>query len=92
MSNLVITVESGSDLTEEMARQYGIFIVPMYVQFKDETRADGSFPASDVCRYFKETGKVPRPAAVPRRTTEKYSMRSTASGRKRRFCTWPIRR
>ena len=60
MSNLVITVESGSDLTEEMARQYGIFIVPMYVQFKDETRADGSFPASDVCRYFKETGKVPK--------------------------------
>ena len=34
MSNLVITVESGSDLTEEMARQYGIFIVPMYVQFQ----------------------------------------------------------
>ena len=60
MSNLVITVESGSDLTEEMARQYGIFIVPMYVQFKDETRADGSFPVSDVCRYFKETGKVPK--------------------------------
>lgn len=60
MNNLVITVESGSDMPEDLAGQYGIFIVPMYVQFGDKTCADGSFPPSEVCRYFKETGKVPK--------------------------------
>ena len=60
MSNLVITVESGSDMPEELAQRYGIFVIPMYVQFGDETREDGSFPPSEVCRYFKETGQAPK--------------------------------
>ena len=60
MSNIVITVESGADMPEKLAEHYGIHIVPMYVQFGTVSRADGTFPPTDVCRYFEKTGKVPK--------------------------------
>lgn len=60
MSNIVITVESGSDMPRETAEKYGIFIIPMYVQFGSESKADGTFWPGEVCRYFAETGKIPK--------------------------------
>ncbi len=59
-SNIVLVAETGSDLTPELAAEYGIYLVPMYVTMGDKTLDDGSFPPEDVCTYYDRTGKVPK--------------------------------
>lgn len=60
MKNIIIMAESGSDLTKELASQYGIEVVPMHVTFENESLDDGSFPVEDIVKYYKETGKLPK--------------------------------
>lgn len=60
MSKIVLTAESGSDLTPELARAYGITIVPMHVSFGGETRDDGSFPVTEMFDHYKKTRDLPR--------------------------------
>ena len=52
--------ETGSDVSKEMAGKYGIYIVPMHVNFGDDTYDDGSFPVEKIRDYYKETGKLPK--------------------------------
>ena len=59
-SNIVLVAETGSDITPELAQEYGIWLVPMYVTMGDQTLDDGTFPAEDVCAYYDRTGKVPK--------------------------------
>ena len=59
MSNIVLVAETGSDITLELAREYGIYLVPMHVSMGDVTLDDGTFPPEDVCAYYDRTGKAP---------------------------------
>lgn len=59
MKNIIITAESGSDITPELARKYGIYIVPMHVTMGGKSYEDGVFPPEDICKYYEETGKLP---------------------------------
>ena len=56
---IVLMAETGSDITPELAEEYGIFLVPMHVSMGDRTLDDGAFPPEDVCAYYNATGKVP---------------------------------
>ena len=56
---ILITAETGSDITKEMARELGIILIPMHVAMGNETLDDGSFPPEDVCAYYDKTGKCP---------------------------------
>ena len=58
--NIILVAETGSDITPELAKEYGIWLVPMYVTMGDRTLDDGTFPAEDVCAYYERTGKVPK--------------------------------
>lgn len=60
MGNIVLLAETGSDITREVAEKYGIYMVPMHVSFGGETKDDGTFPAEDICRYYEETGHLPK--------------------------------
>ena len=60
MRKIILVAESGSDVTPELARQYGIEIVPMHVSFGEETKDDGFFPTEEVVDYFRRTGKIPQ--------------------------------
>lgn len=60
MSNIIITVESGSDMPRDLAQHYGIHVVPMHITFGEQTKADGSFPVSDICDYYDEFDKIPK--------------------------------
>ena len=60
MSNIIVTVESGSDMPKDLAQHYGIHVVPMHITFGDQTKKDGSFPVSDICDYYGESGKIPK--------------------------------
>ena len=55
MSSIILVAETGSDITPQLAVQYGIAMVPMHVNFDDETFDDGSFPTQKICDYYKET-------------------------------------
>ena len=60
---IVLIAETGSDITPELAKEYGIFLVPMHVSMGDKTLDDGTFPPEDVCAYYDATGKVPQTSA-----------------------------
>lgn len=57
MKEIIIAAETGSDITPEMAAEYGIRIAPMHVTFGSETFDDGSFPPEKICDYYKDGGK-----------------------------------
>ena len=60
MKKIIIMAESGSDLTRELAAQYGIEIVPMHVTFENESLDDGTFEVEKIVDYYKNTGKLPK--------------------------------
>ena len=59
MSHIRLIAETGSDITPELAREFGIELVPMHVSLGDQTLDDGTFPPEDVCAYYDRTGKCP---------------------------------
>ena len=60
VSRIILMAESGSDISPELAKEYGIEIVPMHVAFGGETRDDGSFPVTQMFEHYKKTHEPPR--------------------------------
>ena len=60
MQKIIILAETGSDISPELAEEYGIRLVPMHVSFGNITKDEGSFPPEEVCEYYEKTGKVPK--------------------------------
>ena len=56
---ILITAETGSDITKELAQELGILLIPMHVSMGTETLDDGTFPPEEICAYYDRTGKVP---------------------------------
>jgi DegV family protein with EDD domain len=64
MPEIIVATESGSDLPEEIVRQYQIQVAPMHVIMNNVSYDDGHFPIDMVFDYFEETGKIPTTSAV----------------------------
>ena len=64
MRTIILTTESGTDLSKDRARELGIHVIPMHVVFGDTSRDDGSFPVTEVFDYFKRTKRIPTTSAV----------------------------
>ena len=62
---ILITAETGSDISREMAEELGIQLIPMHVSLGNETLDDGTFPPEDVCAYYDKTGKCPTATFTP---------------------------
>jgi len=60
MKKIILVAETGSDVNAELAKEYGIEIVPMHVSFDDETLDDGAFPVERIVEYYQKTGKLPK--------------------------------
>ncbi|MBQ7895014.1 MAG: DegV family EDD domain-containing protein [Oscillospiraceae bacterium] len=60
MMSIILMAETGSDITTQLAAQYGIKIVPMHVSFDSETLDDGAFPVQKIVDYYKLTGRLPK--------------------------------
>ena len=56
---IILVAETGSDVTAELAKELGVYLIPMHVSMGDKTLDDGAFPPEDVCAYYDRTGKVP---------------------------------
>lgn len=71
MKKIIIAAESGSDIPKEYIEKYNLYILPMYVNFADESLEDGSFPVEKIFRYYKQTHKLPSTSAVSPESYEK---------------------
>lgn len=60
MAKIVLVAESGSDISPELAKEYGIHVVPMHVTFDDETFDDGSFPVEKIVEFYRNGKKLPK--------------------------------
>lgn len=60
MSKIILVAETGSDISKELAAEYNIHIVPMHVNFDDESLDDGAFPVEKIPEFYKETGRLPK--------------------------------
>ena len=58
-NKILITAETGSDITPALAEELGVLLIPMHVSMGNQTLDDGAFPPEDVCAYYDRTGKVP---------------------------------
>lgn len=58
MHDYILLAETGSDIPADLAARYGVQTVPMHVAFGDETKDDGTFPATDIYRFFERTGTL----------------------------------
>ena len=58
MHDYILLAETGSDIPADLAKLYGVETVPMHVAFGDETRDDGTFPVTDIYRFFERTGTL----------------------------------
>lgn len=60
MSNIILVAETGADIPPALAQQYGIYLVPMHVTMGDKTLDDASFPSEEICKYYNQTGRLPK--------------------------------
>ena len=60
MNNIILVAETGSDITKDIAKEMGIFLVPMHVTMGDNTYDDGTFPVEKICEYYNNTNKIPK--------------------------------
>lgn len=60
MKKIILVAETGSDVNAELAKEYGVEIVPMHVSFDTETLDDGAFPVEKIVEYYQTTGKLPK--------------------------------
>lgn len=60
MKQIILVAETGSDITPQLAAQYGIKMVPMHVTFGEDTYDDGSFSPEKIKDYYQQTGKLPK--------------------------------
>lgn len=75
MKSIILVAETGSDITPELAKQYGIKIVPMHVTFGEEALDDGTFSPEKIRDYYKTTGKLPKTSgSTPEDFTQVFDM------------------
>lgn len=60
MSRIVLVVETGSDITPELAAKYNIQVVPMHVRIGEKLYDDGSFPVQKIVDHYYATGFLPK--------------------------------
>lgn len=59
MVRFILVAETGSDITPEVAKDLGIEIVPMHVNFGGHDLDDGSFPPEDLYENYRRTKELP---------------------------------
>lgn len=64
MRTIVLTTESGSDLTTETCEKHHILSVPFGLNFPDRTVDDGQIAVQEIYDFYKETKAIPKTNAV----------------------------
>ncbi len=64
MTKIILTTESGADLSEKSLKKYNILTVPFSVNFPDRTVYDGQISVQEIYDYYEKTKKIPKTNAV----------------------------
>lgn len=56
---IILSAETGSDITPALAKELGVLLIPMHVSMGADTLDDGTFPPEEVCAYYDRMGKIP---------------------------------
>lgn len=65
MKKVVITADSAADIPDEVAKKYGIKIMPMHVIIDSEEKNDGiDITALEIFEHVEKTGEIPKTSAV----------------------------
>lgn len=64
MRKIILTTESGADLPVEIAKQYGVYVVPMHVIMDGVDYLDGSLDVEKIFDYHEKTKKIPSTTAT----------------------------
>lgn len=64
MGKIVLTTESGADLSKEQCERHHILTVPFGLNFPDKTVDDGQIPVQEIYDFYKETKTIPKTNAV----------------------------
>ncbi|MGP4060484.1 DegV family protein [Halobacillus sp. H74] len=59
MRKIILSTESGADLPGDLAKKYGIQVVPMHIIMDGKDYLDGSLPVQDIYDYYERTKKIP---------------------------------
>lgn len=59
MSQFILVTESGADLPQKYIDRFNIKIVPMYVNFGENTFKDSDIKAEDVFDYYEKNKILP---------------------------------
>ena len=63
---VAITADSPIDLTPELAKQFNITIIPLYVGLADKTYRDGvDITPEDIFKRYEEEKIIPRTLSIP---------------------------
>lgn len=80
MRKIILTTESGSDLTKEMCEKHHILTVSFGLNFPDKTVEDGQIPVQEIYDFYKATKTIPKTNAVsPYQYTEFFRAAAEAN-------------
>lgn len=64
MTKIILTTESGSDVSGKLKEQYRVEVVPFGINFPDRSVADGEIEVQEIYDFYKKTKKIPKSNAV----------------------------
>lgn len=65
MSKTIITTDSPADVPAELRERYGIHVIPLHITLDDKSYEDGvNITPDDLYAFYRETGRLPKTAAV----------------------------
>ncbi len=65
MNKIVVTADSTCDLSPELRERYHVDLVPLYVNFGEDSRRDGvDAKPDDIYEYYRSTGKLTTTSAA----------------------------
>ena len=59
MTKIILTTESGSDILGDLAKNHGVYVVPMHIVMDGVDYLDGELPVPEIFEYYEETKKNP---------------------------------
>ena len=64
MKRIILSTESGADLSNDLAEKHEVQIVPMHVVMDGQDYLDGHLPVDEIYEYYARTKKIPTTSAT----------------------------
>lgn len=59
MTKIILTTESGSDISTDLASKHGVYVVPMHIVMDGKDYLDGELPVPEIFEFYERTKENP---------------------------------